>query len=555
MGTLAKTNPHHSNFLTGQYWVETPNRVREMTAAFLQEHGTCIEEELSRGLDQDGSTAFLPTHVALLHLARTYIRESSRHGLIAELRGMLPGADSRTVIQGVIPGQLILWTILHRMLRDVAGPHRDIDIIHHALSLAGDTVDGIIGALVDLARPGAASSATLSPEWETLVEFGRMHREFQALNRITRDLLDTRDPAQMFQILEHGILGTFHLRSLVIAAVDHEKGGVEVVRAYPLASETSSDPIGWRFDLSHPDILCGVARTGRVEVIDGWDPRYHERIVETDGRMAFRQRPRDFNRGSTAFFVPILAGDLVIGVVCTASSQADRQLVLRQIERMRPFFDQVGATLSNVSEIIERRRTEEALQVTNRRLGETLAELQATQQEFARQERLRALGQMASGIAHDFNNALSPIMGYSEMLLAGTIDLDDRERVMKSLRIMNMAARDAAKIVSRLREFYRRREEGEVFLPVDLNRLIEQTISLTQPRWKTQAQAGGVAVKIETHLQKTLPASGNKADLREMLANLIFNAVDAMPDGGTITLRTRAEGERVVLEVSDRAQA
>ncbi|OGG53254.1 MAG: hypothetical protein A3F84_05090 [Candidatus Handelsmanbacteria bacterium RIFCSPLOWO2_12_FULL_64_10] len=531
--------------------METSDRVRELTASFLRTHGARIEEELSKGLDQAGSMAFLPTHRALFHLARTHIQEPSHHRLIADICGTLPGGDSRSVVQGVISGQLVLWAVLHSALREVPGPHRDIDIIHHALALVGDTVDGIIGALADLARPGAAPSGAPFPEWGTLVEFGKIHREFQALSRITRDLLDTRDPAQMFQILEQGILSTFHIRSLVIAAVDHEKGGVEVFRAYPLASPTSPDPIGWRFDLSHPDILCDVARTGRIEVIDGWDPRFHERIVQPDGSFAFLQRPRGAYKNQTSFFVPILAGDRAIGVVCTASPQTDRQLVLRQIERMRPFFDQVGATLSNVSEIIERRRTEETLQVTNRRLEEALAELQAAQQEFARQERLRALGRMASGIAHDFNNALSPIMGYSEMLLAGTIDLDDRERVSNSLRIMNLAARDAAKIVSRLREFYRPREEGEIFLPVDLNQLIEQTISLTQPRWKTQAQANGVVVKIKTRLQKTPPASGNETDLREMLANLIFNAVDAMPDGGTVTLRTRVEGERVILEVSD----
>ena len=531
--------------------METSDRVRELTASFLRAHGARIEEGLSKGLDQAGSSALLPTHRALFLLARTHIQEPSHHRLIADIRGALPEADSQAVVQGLISGQLILWTLLHGALREVPGPHRDIDVIHHALSLVGDTVDGVIGALADLARPGAAPSGAALPEWGTLVEFGRVHREFHALNRITRDLLDTRDPAQMFQILEQGILSTFHIRSLVIAAVDREKGGVEVVRAYPLASTASPDPIGWRFDLSHPDILCDVARTGRIEVIDGWDPRYHERIEEADGRKVFRQRPRDFNRESTSFFVPILAGDRAIGVVCTASPQTDKQLVLRQIERMRPFFDQVGATLSNVSEIIERRRTQETLQVTNRRLEEALAELQAAQQEFARQERLRALGRMASGIAHDFNNALSPIVGYSEMLLAGTIGLNDRERVTNALRIVNMAARDAARIVTRLREFYRPREKGEVFLPVDLNQMIKQTISLTQPRWKTQAQGNGVAVKVRTRLQKTPPASGNEADLREMLANLIFNAVDAMPDGGTVTLRTRVEGERVVLEVSD----
>jgi signal transduction histidine kinase len=218
---------------------------------------------------------------------------------------------------------------------------------------------------------------------------------------------------------------------------------------------------------------------------------------------------------------------------------------------MRPFFDQVGATLSNVSEIIERRRTAETLQVTNLRLEEALAELRATQEEITRQERLRALGQMASGIAHDFNNTLSLILGYTQMLLAGSIDPQDRQKVTRALQVIDMAARDAARGVGRLREFYRPREKGEAFLPVNLNEVVGQTTSLTQPRWMTQAQADGLAIHVETALGDIPPVLGNEAALREMLTNLIFNAVDAMPEGGTITIRTRAEGERVLLEVSD----
>jgi PAS domain S-box-containing protein len=200
--------------------------------------------------------------------------------------------------------------------------------------------------------------------------------------------------------------------------------------------------------------------------------------------------------------------------------------------------------LGMVADITERKQAEESLQQTNRRLEEALADLHAAQQHIVRQERLRALGEMASGIAHDFNNALSPVIGYSDLLLMRPELLSDAGKVKEYLETINTAARDAAKVVSRLREFYRRREDSEVLLPVNLKHLIKQSISLTQPRWKDQAQARGATIKIETDIGDVPVIAANGAELREVLINLIFNAVDAMPDGGTITIRTRVEDQR-----------
>jgi signal transduction histidine kinase/ActR/RegA family two-component response regulator len=202
-------------------------------------------------------------------------------------------------------------------------------------------------------------------------------------------------------------------------------------------------------------------------------------------------------------------------------------------------------------DITERKRAEEEIHESNRRLEEALAELKATQQQALLQERLRALGQMASGIAHDFNNALSPILGYSELLLDRPQQLEDHQKVTRYLQMINTGAKDAASVVRRLREFYRNREEDEVFLAVNLNDLIEQVIMLTQPKWKDQALANGITINLNTDLQNVPRVSGNDAELREVLTNLVFNGVDAMPEGGTLTVRTRPEGGQVLLEVSD----
>ena len=227
--------------------------------------------------------------------------------------------------------------------------------------------------------------------------------------------------------------------------------------------------------------------------------------------------------------------------------------------------DSDGNPVSAVSvnrNITERKRAEEALREANLRLEKTLAELQTTQQQIIQQERLRALGQMASGVAHDFNNALTPILGYCQLIFMVPATLDDKEKTMGYLKLMNIAAKDASSIVTRLREFYRERAEDEIFSPVDLNPLVKQTIQLTEAKWKDQAQSDGITINVRTDLQKVPFINGNSSELRNTLTNLIFNAVDAMKrsfasplrseqENGTITIRTHLDNDFVVLEVSD----
>ena len=179
------------------------------------------------------------------------------------------------------------------------------------------------------------------------------------------------------------------------------------------------------------------------------------------------------------------------------------------------------------------------------------ADLQQAHQQIIEQEKLRVLGQMVSGIAHDFNNALSPILGFSELLLKHPEKLVDQALVLQRLQIINICATDAAQTVRQMREFSRPSSARDVFQSFDLNQLVRQTIDLTQQRWKDQAQATGRTIHIVTDLLPILPIWGEESALREMLTNLIFNAVDALPEGGTITLGTMLDGRAVRLSVSD----
>ena len=167
------------------------------------------------------------------------------------------------------------------------------------------------------------------------------------------------------------------------------------------------------------------------------------------------------------------------------------------------------------------------------------------------QERLSALGQMASGVAHDFNNALVPILGFSELLQLSPGTLENRELANSYIGMIHTAAGDAAKVVSRLKQFYRKQQEGDLFDAVDVDKLVLQVFTLTRPRWKDQMQAAGVMIEVVPELGDVPPVRGDESALREVLTNLIFNAADAMPTGGKITVRTRRDGNFAIIEVAD----
>jgi len=202
-------------------------------------------------------------------------------------------------------------------------------------------------------------------------------------------------------------------------------------------------------------------------------------------------------------------------------------------------------------DVTPRVQMDEQLREVNRRLEQALADVQHTQEVMLRQERLKALGQLASGIAHDFNNALSMIIGFTELLLSDAEEMEDDAKRRAHLHLIHSAAQDAAGVVGRLREFSRPTKSSAELPPVQLNDLVAQAISLSQPRWRDQAQASGQTIRVTAELGQVPQIGGRAAELREALANLIINAVDAMPSGGTLTLRTHLDDGMVVVEVAD----
>ena len=183
-------------------------------------------------------------------------------------------------------------------------------------------------------------------------------------------------------------------------------------------------------------------------------------------------------------------------------------------------------------------------------LQQAYEDLRRSQQAVMDQERLRALGQMASGIAHDINNAISPAALYAEAILEREKDLGQQSR--EQLQTIAHAIEDVSATVSRMREYSRKREAKMNLIPVNLNRSLQQVIDLTRARWNDEPQQQGLVIQIKTEFDQALPpVMAVEGEVREALTNLFLNAFDAMPQGGTLTLRTRAARGTVQMEVSD----
>lgn len=177
-------------------------------------------------------------------------------------------------------------------------------------------------------------------------------------------------------------------------------------------------------------------------------------------------------------------------------------------------------------------------------------EKQRIDEYLSQSQRLDSIGTLVSGIAHDFNNILMPILGLSDILLTMPNALDNKEEARDALVNINAAARDAREIVRRLREFYRPNETA-TFHAVEVQRIVVDALLLTQPRWKTQAEAEGRHIEVRTNVRGNPMLLGNESQIREALTNLILNAVDAMPAGGVLTIEAFTRDGFIFIEVCD----
>lgn len=409
----------------------------------------------------------------------------------------------------------------HPLVEEETAPQGDGE--HTYLSVkcplrdANDQISGVFGISTDISERRVAQ-ARLEAQLERL----------RLLDQITRAIGEHQDLQSIYQVAIRSLEERLPVDFSCICRYEPTDNTLTVIRV-----GAKSHPLAMALAMGE-DAAIAIDTNGLSRCVQG------ELVYEPDVRQLPFPFPQRLAGGGLGALVvaPLRSESRVFGILVAARIQPD-SFSSSDCE----FLRQLSAHVALAARQAE----------LHGALQRAYDDLRQTQQGMLQQERLRALGQMASGITHDINNAISPVTLYTESLLERESGLTERGR--SQLQTIARAIDDVAATVARMREFYRQREPQATMRPVQLNDLVQHVIELTRARWQDMPQQRGAVVTPVMDLMPGLPVVlGTEPELRETLINLVFNAVDAMPAGGTLTVRTFircADDLPVCLEVAD----
>jgi signal transduction histidine kinase len=221
--------------------------------------------------------------------------------------------------------------------------------------------------------------------------------------------------------------------------------------------------------------------------------------------------------------VPLVKEDASIGVLELINKRDESNFHVRDVAMLEAFAGQAVVALENA-------RLHEHLQARNRELHQAMKELQQTQEQLIQKEKLASVGQLAAGVAHEINNPLSTILLYADVLCREIPEQDAQQS--QDLQMIIREAKRCRTIVHDLLSFSRQNEV--LAQPTDLNALLEEIAE----EIRIHERFEGVMIRMD--LDSGLPTiEADPFQLRQVFCNLMNNAADAMPSGGTLTLRTK----------------
>jgi signal transduction histidine kinase/ActR/RegA family two-component response regulator len=262
-----------------------------------------------------------------------------------------------------------------------------------------------------------------------------------------------------------------------------------------------------------------------IDGVVGWAAKTGELVYVPDVSKDSRYIPVGPCIKSQAAF-PLKVRDQLFGVLNIESDELNG-FDEEDLKTLSSFASQMSISIENAQLFSD--------------LKQTLQELKQAQDQIVQAEKLRAMGEMASGVAHDFNNVLAVVLGNIQLLLH-QLDHLSPEEVREGLKIIERSSKDGAETIRRIQEFTGVRRDRE-FVTLSLNEIILEVVNITQPRWRDQAQKKGIQVGLTNQLGDIPLIMGNPSELREVLTNIVFNAVDAMPNGGELTITTQPQTE------------
>lgn len=463
------------------------------------------------------------------------VQEGLDDALITELTRVATGKDS-LLAYAVRTGQVQLVDSLHEDERVAIRLVRETDF-EGAIVVPLESRGRIIGAAFFFTRKGRRPRAAdtdlmmaigsllgTAIERATLLEKERaVVRRLRALDNIALVVANTLDVEEMASAVARSVARMFDASRVLMARY---VGGEDIL--VPLCALEDGVVVEHRA-LSHDESLMGRALDSDTPV-----QRLRERGAEPV--PSYDQALFDGGIGATLSVRVVLDG-APVGAMHLAFRHTT-PLPPDDLEALTGIANHVAITMKNAELFAARMRA--------------LDDLKSAQDKLVQSEKLHALGELAAGVAHDFNNVLGAILGRAQLLKKKLTD----PLLTKHAEIIEKAANDGAETVRRIQELGRGETTAD-FVDVDVHEILEDVRELTVPRWRDRTRSEGRPVDLEIvpYGHGSPIAQGNPHELREVLINLVHNAVDAMPQGGPLILRAQvtgeSDGEAVVIEVED----
>ena len=235
--------------------------------------------------------------------------------------------------------------------------------------------------------------------------------------------------------------------------------------------------------------------------------------------------------------IPIKLQETILGVINVTDRSSDQTFSDDDMSFLYSLAGEAAVAIENAKHFNE--------------LQTAYDSLKTSQSQLIVSERLNALGEMAAGVAHDFNNILAGVLGRAQLLLYRLEKSEcDNDDIQANLKVIERCALQGAETVRRIQAFTCIRHDTPRE-SVDMNEIVHDAVEITRHKWKNECEARGIPVTLKMELGQISSVAGNSRELVQAVSNMIFNAVEAMPAGGTLQLKTKQKEDMVLLEISD----
>lgn len=206
---------------------------------------------------------------------------------------------------------------------------------------------------------------------------------------------------------------------------------------------------------------------------------------------------------------------------------------------------EIGAQANQLLANSQQHATRERLRKCLETIAEAHTRHEAQREQEIHAQKMAALGELSFGVAHNVNNTLTGILGRAQLILRNS---NDPSKIEAGLELIIKSAEDGAQIIRRIQDFARQRPSRE-FEVISIAELLKDSCEMSRPRWETRSEFA--PIRFALHADCNAHVKGDPVELREVLVNMIYNAVDAMPSGGEIRVATQENRERVIVYITD----